>query len=103
MNGLPALCFTVEIVTHKVVMLKKGESGYYPTRYETNSEAEAKQLVDELNADLGVDKAQAEAMFVGSMFGWDVPGANPALYDEDGKPINRSTNRNQGKHAKGDV
>ncbi len=38
----------------------------------------------ELNAKIGVTPAQAEAMMIGSMFGWDVPGANPAVYDKNG-------------------
>jgi hypothetical protein len=28
-----------------------------------------------MNGNLGVSPAMAEAMLVGSMFGWDVPGA----------------------------
>ena len=32
----------------------------------------------------GATVAQIEAMIVGSMFGWEVPGANPDMYGEDG-------------------
>lgn len=39
-----------------------------------------------LNANLGISKAQARAMEMGSMFGWDIPVANPEMYDENGNP-----------------
>ena len=32
------------------------------------------------NEALGVSREEAEAMKVGSMYGWDVPGANPEFY-----------------------
>jgi hypothetical protein len=35
----------------------------------------------------GVTPAQIEAMMVGSMFGWHVPGANPDRYDVDGRLV----------------
>jgi len=44
-------------------------------------------LVDEQNAKMGVSRAQEEAMKAGSMFGWDVPAADPKNYDDAGKPI----------------
>lgn len=44
-------------------------------------------MVDEYNGKLGVTKAQEEAMKAGSMFGWNVPGADPKNYDMDGKPM----------------
>ena len=53
--------------------------------YTTKEDARA--LVDEHNARGGVSKAQEAAMAAGSMFGFDVPAADPANYDENGQPI----------------
>lgn len=52
-----------------VIGIKRGEDGFYPVF--TTATA------DELNASYGVTPAQREAMHNGSMFGWDVPGADP--------------------------
>ena len=41
----------------------------------------------EYNAKLGVSRAQEEAMKAGSMFGFQVPAADPRNYDADGKPV----------------
>lgn len=59
-----------------VVAVKKGEKGFFPIQ-------NAKTAQD-LNTLFGVTPAQVEAMFAGSMFGWDTPAANPDLYDENG-------------------
>ena len=40
----------------------------------------------EMNRELGVTRQQMEAMKVGSMFRWDVPGADPKSYDKHGTP-----------------
>lgn len=52
-----------------IIAIKRGESGYYPIF--------ARATADELNAMEGVTKEQAEAMYNGSLFGWDTPGADP--------------------------
>lgn len=52
-----------------ILCIKRGESGFQAIT--TTSSAAA------LNNALGVTQAQAEAMFIGSMFGWDVEGAHP--------------------------
>jgi hypothetical protein len=57
-----------------ILGIKRGESGFYPIV--------TKLTADELNAPLNVTAAQIEAMFVGSMFGWDVPSAHPDAYPE---------------------
>lgn len=81
MNNLPEICFAMNDVNNKVVILKKGILGYFNYDNVSNSS------VDELNDSIGVIKTQVAAMKVGSMFGWDVPGANPENYDEKGNYI----------------
>jgi hypothetical protein len=80
-KGLPEFCFGTDPITNEVILIKRGEQGYY--RY-YNGTLKGKEKARELNEQLGVTIAQAEAMFVGSMFGWHVPGANPDRYNEDG-------------------
>jgi hypothetical protein len=48
-----------------------------------------------MNRELGISPAQAEAMKVGSMFGWNVPGADPKNYDENGKAIRKKDSREE--------
>jgi hypothetical protein len=78
-KGLPEYCYATLDTTEETIIIKKGESGYYPCKY--------KESVDELNETIGVTKAQKEAMKTGSLFGWDVAGSNPLIYDENGKYI----------------
>jgi hypothetical protein len=61
-----------------VIAVKRGESGYYPIYTHLTA--------DELNKGK-VTPPQREAMLIGSMFGWDVPGANPDHYDENGQMV----------------
>lgn len=86
-STLPDKCYSTLIDTGLVVILKRGETGFYKTNIPFSSKEEAKALVDEYNKKLGVTKAQAEAMKAGSMFGWDCPAADPKNYDEHGQPI----------------
>ena len=55
-----------------VIAVKRGESGYYPIHTPLSA--------DELNVNAGVTPAQREAMHIGSMMGWTVPGANPLMH-----------------------
>ena len=59
--------------TGETIIINRGESGYIPMPDED---------MQEFNKDRGVTPAQAEAMFVGSMFGWDNTGADPRTYDD---------------------
>lgn len=61
-----------------VIGVRRGESGYHPIW--------TRRSADELNAAEGVTKQQAAAMYAGSMFGWNAPAADPALYDNEGRP-----------------
>ena len=75
-NKLPDACYSVNNTTGEVIIIKNGETGYYPTTYSFKGE-KAKEFVKKANKELGVTCAQQHAMEIGSMFGWDVPGADP--------------------------
>jgi hypothetical protein len=74
-KGLPDMCYSTIEETEETIILKKGIDGYFPSINQNSS--------DELNMEIGVTKQQEQAMLIGSMFGWDVPGANPEIYNGD--------------------
>ena len=76
-DKLPQLCFTLLPGTGQLICVKRGESGYYPSDWSTPDAQENRRIADEQNRKLGVTPAQEEAMKIGSMCGWDVPGADP--------------------------
>lgn len=79
---LPSICYAYvpgNPPERAVVIIKRGESGYYPSRVcppAAMTPDEIKALVNSMNEDIKVTSAMSEAMLVGSMFGWDVPGAH---------------------------
>ena len=85
MVKLPEYCWSVLDATNELVMVKRGEKGYFPQRPE-NAPWGAENK-DALNERLGVTKGQAEAMKAGSMFGFDTSSADPNNYDEKGNWI----------------
>jgi hypothetical protein len=87
MNQNPSVCFAFlpENGPGKyIVAITYGERGYNPSSYDEADPDKAKALVDLINRTaLHVNKRQAEAMLVGSMFGWDVPGAKMPTEEEN--------------------
>lgn len=81
-SKLPELCYAVHIENGHTVVLKRGEVGYFDTGYGPQGQ----DIVDRLNERLGVTKAQAAAMELGSIAGFHAPGADPDRYDDAGKP-----------------
>lgn len=77
MDKLPELCFTLLPGSGKLICVKRGERGYYPSDWSTADAHENRRLADEMNGEMGVTPAQERAMLIGSMCGWDVPGADP--------------------------
>lgn len=82
-DGLPELCWSILPGEGKLICIKRGESGYYPSDWETGNPEENRKIADYNNQRRGVTKVQEEAMLCGSMFGWDVPGAAPKAYEQE--------------------
>ena len=80
---LPKECYGT-LYTGELVMFKYGEKGYFDTDIPMEDKDTMKALADNMNAKLGITKAQAAAMRAGSMYGWSCVDANPASYDNDG-------------------
>lgn len=81
---LPEMCHSVNGVTGKVIIIKRGEHGFWDTIHTTISPDDSQAIADARNKQMGITKIQEKAMYVGSLFGWDVPGADPDNYNEDG-------------------
>lgn len=81
-RGLPLYCYGYLPTTKEEIRIDFATSGYTPYRNLASD-----RDVKEINRELGVTPAQAEAMKCGSMFGWNVPAADPKSYDDKGKPI----------------
>ena len=92
-SDLPEVCFSILPSTGDVIIIKHGESGYYRCEYSTKDKAFNREFANDRNANLGVSKAQVEAMLAGSMYGWDVPAADPKSYDENGTPLRNTKDR----------
>lgn len=69
MDKLPDHCAALNPSTKQPILILKGEIGYHPAPSGLN--------VDDYNKRHGISKAQQQAMLIGSMFGWEVPGADP--------------------------
>jgi len=72
LKRLPPECMVREPSSGKGVLVRRGVRGYYPVQ--------TRLTVEEFNEGI-VTPAQAEAMLVGSMCGWEVPGADPDNYE----------------------
>lgn len=92
-SDLPEVCYSILPSTGDVIIIKHGENGYYRCEYSTEDKAFNREFANDRNANLGVSKAQVEAMLAGSMYGWDVPAADPKSYDENGTPLRNTKDR----------
>jgi len=82
-NDLPETCFSTLPGMGDLIILKRGETGYYRSDWETGDKAQNKEIASEHNRSRGITPAQVKAMEAGSMFGFDVPGADPQFYFDE--------------------
>ncbi|MET3436027.1 hypothetical protein [Sphingomonas sp. 1185] len=76
--ALPEMCAVLSPITHQPIVIERGHAGHWPLPDD--------MTIERINAVFKAAPPQIEAMLVGSMFGWDVPGADPSRYDTDGRP-----------------
>ena len=86
-SSLPESCHSVLPSSGELIVIRRGEKGYFSSEFSSADEAENRIFADDRNTKNGVSKAQEAAMLAGSMFGWDAPAADPKNYDENGTPI----------------
>ena len=86
-TSLPDQCYTFVEGLNMIAIINKGELGYTDAKSANGRPIENRAMVDKLNAQLGVTKAQYAAMKQGSRFGFDKPDADPKYYDENGQAI----------------
>lgn len=84
-SSLPEQCYNLLPSTGGIILVKKGETGFFKTDIPDMGREENRAFVLETNEKLGVSRAQAEAMLAGSMFGWQTQAADPCSYDEQGR------------------
>jgi hypothetical protein len=68
LDDLPELCLLKSLTDGETIAVRKGELGFWPM---------AGRDAAQFNTRQGITPAQVEAMRAGSMFGFDVPAADP--------------------------
>ena len=68
-DRLPRVCAAFEFTQNKTILLTRGESGYIELPKDFD--------IDRFNDQRNIRPEQIMAMLNGSMFGWDVPAADP--------------------------
>jgi hypothetical protein len=68
----------------RFAIVSPGERGYQPV-YSPLGFAELNEIMLKVRGCRDATFAEREAAIVGSMFGWDCPGADPAAYDVGGR------------------
>ena len=73
-DRLPAYCASRLPTTGEPILIERGVKGYFPAPYPDFD-------VDRYNRDAKITNAQRMAMEIGSIFGFDVPGADPDYHE----------------------
>ena len=72
--NLPERAYAYHPTTGAIIMIKRGETGFWPVTTDVKPET--------LNKVHDVTPQQAAAMLTGSLFGWDIPLADPDQFTE---------------------
>ena len=86
-SSLPERSYAVHPESGRLIIITKGEYEVTDVSNAYDSPEKNRELADGHNAEMGVTKAQEQAMLAGSMFGWNVSAADPKNYNEQGKLI----------------
>ena len=88
-SSLPERCASTLPSTGELILISRGQTGYSLCAESTDDPAQNRALADARNQHSGVTRAQEAAMLTGSMFGWQVSGADPKSYDENGRLLHQ--------------
>ena len=83
-DNMPYRCYGIKEMNGDLVLLKYNQLGYFNCNYSTSSAELNRETLEFIHASLGITKAQAAAMYAGSLFGFHVLIANPDFYHTDG-------------------
>jgi len=85
---LPLFCYTQKPSSGEIIRIERGCKGYEPALFVISADNTDRNraAVDHYNRDMGVTRAQEEAMLAGSLFGWGTKASDPRNYDENGQP-----------------
>ena len=84
---MPKYCYALLPSSGEIIEIERGYKGYStPNIPQTSDPTSNRNTVDTHNKEMGVTRAQEEAMLAGSMFGWHTKAADPRSYDENGQP-----------------
>ncbi|MDD2301382.1 MAG: hypothetical protein PHG30_02355 [Eubacteriales bacterium] len=85
-DGLPDACLTLMPSDGRLIYIERGVNGYHTSEWETGDPQKNRKIADFYNEKRGVTQAQEKAMLNGSLFGWDVPAADPNRYEATSSP-----------------
>ena len=85
---LPDFCLFTIPSTGQLIILKKGVRGYYASGWDTGNREENQKIAQAHNRRRGISDIQEAAMSAGSMFGWNLPGADPQWYLDNARYVN---------------
>lgn len=94
---LPDTCHSVLPSSGELIVIKRGEKGYFRSEFSIGDEQKNREFADDRNSKQGVSKAQEAAMLAGSMFGWHTPAADPKNYNDKGEAIRHPKKRERGE------